>query len=304
MTFGFFLGICAAFLWSIVNLIDKYMVERFSKETGVGALIVLSSLFPATLLPIAFLIEKGVVSLPFFEILILLLAGSLTVVWISLYLLALEDDDASTVMPLFQLTPIAALVTAYLILGELPNAKELLAGGVILIGSLILGFEFASGKFKMKLLLYIGGASIAIALMNTLFKFVAEDTSFWTSIFWYALGITITGIGLFTLHTSYRDQFVSFVKTNAGIGLFLNGVNESLTIFGDIIFAYAVVLTPIALIQTTEAFQPIFVFIIGIILTIFIPKIVHEDFSKKILIQKLCGLFFVCLGTILIYTLK
>lgn len=303
MTFGFLLGVCAAFLWSIVNLIDKYLVERFSKNTGIGALIVLSSLFPSTLVPIAFFVAHGNITLPFNEVLILLFSGALTVLWVALYLLALEDDDASTVMPIFQLTPIAAFFTAYVILGELPSSAQMIAGAVILVGSLVLGYEFATGKFKWKLLAYIGGASIAIALMNTLFKLVAEDTPFWTSIFWYAVGTTICGICLTIFHTQYRNQFIKFIKENAGIGLTLNGLNESLTVAGDIIFAYAILLAPIALIQTTEAFQPVFVFLIGIFLTLFFPSVVHEDFSRPILIQKLFGIIFVCLGTVLLYTL-
>lgn len=303
MSLGFILGICASFLWAIVNYIDKYLVERFSKESGTGALIILSALFPSTLLPIAFIIEKGNIALHPQSAVILIFSGILTTIWITLYLYALEDDDASTVMPIFQLTPILALGTAFIFLHEMPETNELIAGAVILFGSLILGYEFATGKMKWKLLFLVGGSSLTIALMHTFFKFVAQDVSFWSALFWHAIGIVLSGVLLFMGHTEYRNQFLSFIKQNAGIGLTLNAANETLTLVGDILFAYAILLAPLALIQTSEAFQPIFVFCIGIVLFFFAPKLIHEDFSKHTLIQKGIGISIVFFGTILLYTL-
>ncbi len=303
MTLGLLLGMCAAFLFSMVNLVDKYLIDRFSRESGIGALILLSSLFPATLLPIAWFLSKGMLYLPLSHSLILLCSGALTTLWVTLYLLALEDDDVSTVMPIFQLTPVAALIVGFLLLNELPTAHQLIAGAIIIFGSFVLGYEASTGKFKIKLLLMIGGASIGIACMNALFKFVASDASFWTSIFWQALGTVISGMAFVLVHHTYRRQFFTFIRENAGIGLGVNAVNETLTIAGDVLFAYAILLAPLALVQTTEAFQPIFVFFLGIALTCIAPKLFSEDLSRTVLLQKLAGITLVSLGTLFLYLL-
>lgn len=302
MALGFFLGVCAAFLWSIVNLIDKYLVERFSKDTGLGALIILSSLFPIVLLPITYFLAGGDISIDTYSLLLLLFTGVLTTTWITLYLFALEGDDTSIVVPLiFQLTPLFALPIAFIMLKELPAATQLIAGAIIIIGALVLAFERTTGKLKMRLLFLITGSAIAVALMNTLFKFVALDATFWISMFWHSLGIVLSGLSLLAFHGTYRKQFFNFIKQNAGPGLSLNAISESITLWGDIMFAYALLLAPVALIQTTESFQPVFVFFIGLAATLIAPKLLQEDFSRAAVIQKVIGIGLVVAGSIYLY---
>ena len=253
----------AAFLWSIVNVVDKALIERFCKNGDTGALLILSSLFPVTLLPVAYYFAEGSLILPVSDILILILTGVLMVGWIAVYLNTLVDEDVSIVAPLMQLTPVFAFVLAFLILGELPSNTKLLAGLVIIIGSIVLSFEHTTGKLKITLLFSMLSVSAIIALINVLFKFVTVEESFWLSMFWHALGIVVTGFILYIFHSSYRQQFHRFTKDNWGIGIGLNGANETLTIAGDILFAYAILLAPLALVQTMEAYQPLFVFIIN-----------------------------------------
>ncbi len=300
---GLLLGVGAAFLFSLVNIVDKYLIERFSKDSGIGALIILSSLFPVTLIPIALIIEQGAVELSVYASAVLILSGALTTTWVTLYLLALEDDDVSRVMPIFQFTPVAAFILAFIFLGEMPEVKHLIAGVIIVLGSFVLGYELSTGKFKWRLLWLIVGASIAIALMNTLFKLIALDASFWTSIFWQAIGTVLSGLILFAAHKNYRRQFIAFIKENTGIGLSLNTANESLTLAGDVLFAFAILLAPLALVQTTEAFQPVFVFFIGLAVTLLSPKLFKEDLSKESLVQKILGISVVFFGTLLLYIL-
>lgn len=304
MTFGFLLGIGAAFVWSIVNLVDTYLVERFSKNSGIGALIILSSIFPGVLLPIAYELSGRNISFPPLETLILIASGILATIWISFYLIALEEEETSIVVPLiFQLTPLFALPLAFLFLNEWPTTSQLIGGAVIVIGSIILAFEHTTGKLKMRLLFLITASSVSVALMNTLFKLVAIDAAFWPSVFWHSAGILIAGVCLLFFHTQYRNQFFSFIQENMGMSLSLNGINESLTLLGDVLFAYAILLAPLALIQTTEAFQPIFVFFFMVALTLLFPKIMKEDFGTRALIQKVLGIGLVTIGTLLLYLL-
>lgn len=295
---GFLLAGIAAFLWSIVNIIDKALVEKYCQDEGVGSLIVLSALFPSILLPISLLMAEDSIWLPTQDIAILIFSGFLTVAWISLYLKALYDDDVSIVMPLKQLTPVFALIFGFIFLGEWPATVKLVAGGVIVIGSLILSIEQTDGTIKKKLLLSMAGASAIIALMNTLFKFVTVAETFWVSMFWHSVGIVIVGLSIYVFHTKYRNQFHAFIKSNWGVGLSLNATNESLTVVGDVLFAFAILLAPLALVQSMEAYQPVFVFIIGMIMVKIAPKLLNEDTSRNVIIQKIIGILLVVVGTI------
>jgi len=295
---GYLIAILATFLWSIVSLIDKILVERFCKDKGVGALVVLSTLFPAVLLPISYVVASGQIQLPLFDILILVFSGVLTVGWLTLYLHALYEEDVSIVMPLMQLTPVIALVLAFLFLGEWPTTTKLIAGAIIVIGSFVLSIEQTTGSIKKKLLMYVIGASTFIAFTNTLFKFVTTEESFWTSMFWHSLGIFLTGLFIYIFHREYRRNFKEFIKDNLGVGITINTVNESLTITGDVLFAFATLLAPLALIQSMEAYQSIFVFILGIIIAKIAPELLNEDLSRKVVIQKIFGILLVFGGTI------
>jgi len=50
----------------------------------------------------------------------------------------------------------------------------------------------------------------------------------------------------------------------------------------------------------TESFQPIFVFIIGTVLTIFLPKLIVEEIHIKNLLQKIIAIVITGIGTYLL----
>jgi uncharacterized membrane protein len=295
---GFLLAGIAAFLWSLVNIIDKALIERFCKIEGTGALLILSALFPAVLLPISYFFAEQSIIVSFHDVAILIFSGFLVVAWIALYFNALLDDDVSVVMPMMQLVPVFAFIFGYLLLNELPSGAMLLAGLVIVIGSLVLSIEQTTGTIKKRLLVSMIAVSAIIALMNTLFKFVTVAENFWVSVFWHTLGIVIVGVVLYLFHSSYRCQFHQFIKSNWGIGLSLNAVNESLTLGGDLLFAYAILLAPLALVQTMEGYQPLFVFLMGLIITKISPNILNENVTKPIIIQKGIGIALVIVGSV------
>ena len=72
---------------------------------------------------------------------------------------------------------------------------------------------------------------------------------------------------------------------------------------GNAFVAYAYLLAPIALVLLTESFQPIFVLALGILLTIFFPKISVEKIEAKHLWQKIIAILITGIGTfLLLYT--
>lgn len=295
---GYIIAGLAVFLWSIVNIIDKVLVDRFSKNGSVGALLVLSALFPVVLIPISFFLTGSSLLLPPQDVLILLLTGILTVAWIYLYLDSLQDAEVSKVVPLMQLTPVFALLFGYIFLNEWPSQQQLLAGAIIVIGALIISIERTTGKIKGKLIMSLAGVSAIFALIHALFKLMTTDSDFWTSIFWRSTGIFLVGVTLLLFHDAYRKQFFAFMRSNGSLGVTLNSVNETLTLVGDVLFAFAVLLAPLALIQTVEAYQPAFIFILGVLLSKYAPTLLTEDYSYVAIAQKILGIVIILIGSI------
>lgn len=299
MLIGFFYGIAAAFFWSLTNIIDKHLTARHASDGNVWGIVVLSCFFPAILLPIAS--NYTDISIPntnWFEAGLLMASGALMVGWIYFYLKALTEDDTSIVMTLLVLAPFFSLLFGNIILHELPTAIQLAGGGLLVLGSLVVSYEYGESRFNKKLLFYALTASLLMGLMHSLFKFSTLEGDFWQSMFWRSTGIVITGLILCFVIARIRNSFYHFMTNYLRSGFTLNATNESLTLVGDLLFGFAILFAPIALIQTTEAYQPVFVIVTSFILAqLFGIESVREDYSRIALLKKITGALFVLAGS-------
>jgi hypothetical protein len=76
----------------------------------------------------------------------------------------------------------------------------------------------------------------------------------------------------------------------------LNVLNEIIALVGEVALVLAVLYAPVALVQSVAGLQPAFAFIIGILITVFIPRLGQESLKPALLIQKLCGIILMTLG--------
>lgn len=277
-------------LTSVGNFVDKFLTERcVSKEVTVGVLSLYSSLFSLLVLPVLFLINQDVLSIAIQSAGLLVIAGMIEMISVFLYLSALKDDDTSTVVPLFQTIPIFSLVLGYFFLNETLSGHQMLAALFIVIGGVILTFEFSSEggvRFRSRVLILMLGASFCFAFYDALFKFSALSQNFWSALFWQHVGIALLGVLVFLSNAAYRRDFLLNVRNNGRIVLGLNIFNELLYVIGVGFYSYALLLAPIALVATVTTYQPVFVFGIGMLLTLFFPHLIREQVSSEHLVQK------------------
>lgn len=298
----FLFTIISPVLNAAVNYIDKYLIEKVVEGRGVGSLIIFSALMG---LPVAFLIllfGPNVFDISTKNALLIMFNGTLYVAWVLPYLYALEKDEASVVAPLFQLSSVLALVLGYFVLGEILSTTQLVGCFLILIGALGLTTEKSSAGFKLKLspLFLIGISCFFIALSGIIFKYVALEESFWTTSFWENIGIFLSSLVLF-LVPSYRRQFLNVVRTNGPKIVALNTANESIVIIGKITLNYATLLAPVSVVYfVAEGFQPFFVLVYGIFLSIFFPKLTNENIQSSVIFRKLLAIVIMFVGTYLL----
>lgn len=295
----FYIALIGPVLYAISNHIDKYLLEKYFKGGEAGALVIFSALFSIVALPIIYLIDPAVFSLGIVTILILLVNGALTIICLILYFKALRDEEASVVIPFYQTIPIFGFILGYIILGETLNANQVLACSLIIIGTIIISLNFSDGKIKIRkraaaLMLL---ASFLYAVGGVIFKMIAIEEGFWTTIFWDFSGKVLLGMILFVFAFSYRRQFFQVMELSRLRVLSLNSFNEIIFIIAEGTFAYASLLAPIALVMTVNGLQPLFVFLIGIIMTILYPSLVSESLSKKNIAQKVLAIVIITIGT-------
>ena len=284
---------------ALVNHLDKYLISRFTKGNSVGTLILFSALFSVVMLPILLVFNPGIITaVTLGQAVLLMINGGLLVVAILCYLYALEADEASYVAPLFQLIPVFGLAAGFILLKETLGLHQVLAGSLIVGGSLVLTLEFSGQRprLKTKVLLLMAGSSLLYALNAAIFKLVATNGGFANSLFWDMTGKFIFGVALFAFVRSYRQQFIYLLKTNGKTVILLNVFNEVLATVGEVALVLAVLYAPVALVQSIGGLQPLFVFIIGAILTLFFPKIGKESFTPIAIVQKLFGIVVISAG--------
>lgn len=304
----FFIALIGPFLYALTNYIDKILLEKYFKKSGIGTILIFSSLVSVVALPFFLFMDGTVLDVSLRNILILAIKGMMGVGVLWCYLIALRDEETSVVIVFYQLVPVLASILGYFILGEVLTYMQIIAMAIIILGTTIIAFEIDSDNhFKLRkksTIIPMLGASFLWASGGTIFKFVALEENLWRSLFWETSMLALSGVGIFIFIRSYRENFISALKSNSKNILSLNTLNESIYISGNVAVAYAYLLAPVGLVLLMESFQPIFVLIIGVILTVFFPKIIVEKIETKHIWQKVIAIVITGVGTYLLLFYK
>ena len=298
----FFIALIGPVLYAVANHTDKYLISKYTKGGTVGSLVIFSALFNIVAIPIILIIHPDVFNITPYSALALALNGMLPVLSVLCYFYALHKEEASYVVPLYQTIPIFGFILGYFLLGEAVTGSQLTGALVIIVGAAILSLEFEEKiRFKHEVVWLMLAASLLYAINSTLFKLiVGVGGDYWTSLFWSQVGQIAMGIILLTGVATYRSQFFAMLRQNKYSVLGLNTVSESSFVVAEAATAFAILLAPVGLVLLVNAFQPLFVFLIGIFLASFFPRISNESVARYHLIQKSLGVLLVIFGTYVI----
>lgn len=298
------LTLTGPFLYATTNHIDKILLERYFKNGGVATLILFSSLLSALALPIFYVIDPTILQVSITNIFALAIVGILNVALLWFYFLALKDEEASITVVFYQLVPVFGYVLGYFILNETLSQLQLIAMAIVILGTTIISFEIdVENNFKLRkqTVIYMLLASFFWGLSSVIFKFVALEENVLRSLFWEHLVLMFVGVLVFVCIQSYRNHFLDALKKNTKTVISLNFANEILYMLGTVVFSFAYLHAPVSIVLLANSFQPIFVFIIGIFLTVFYPNITVEKVHSKHLWQKLIAISITALGVYLLF---
>jgi len=302
----FLLAFGAPFLWAIVNIADNYLVAKYSqkeKERSSGGLVLFSSLIGIVMALIIGIFTSNIFNIILVDKLLLLMAGGLSVVWIILYLYAIEIEDISVIVPWFLTIPIFGYILGYIFLGEVLSAKQILGSIVILLGLMLISVDFFNLKksIKKRTIIYILLASIIVAISGIIFKYVTIEGNFWVSSFWEYLGLGSIGLILYIFVPKYRREFMYMHKMGGRKIFIVNIISELMTIGGNLMTNFALLLAPVSMVYLVGSFQPAIVLFLTIIGTKFFPHIINENISKKVILQKIISIIIMIVGSIFLF---
>ena len=291
-------------MWAVSTHIDKFLVDKYFRDSDTAVLMVFTALLGIIALPIIWFFEPRVLALSWLATGVMTLSGILYMGAMLFYLRAIQTEEASVVAPLFQANTLFTFALGAAILHEMPRWPQLLGAGLVIFGALGLSLDknLHLGTFKPRLVLLMLSATFVVALSSVVFKFFAVQDEFWSTTFWTFVGEGLFGAAILAV-PKYRRQFVVLFRRNPGAVIGVNAANELINLGGGLGVRYASLLAPVALVSAVSATTTFFVFLFAILLTVFFPKVGHEDLSARNVIQKAIGGLLIMAGVALIQVL-
>lgn len=280
-----------SFLYAVCNHIDKHLLDRYFKgRLGVLTLLFVSAIVSGLAIPFLWYFSPtSVIPEAWPHLVAFVVVGLLHVALLWFYLTALNMEDTTTIIIFYSILPVLGLTASNVFLGEVLLPMQLLAMVIIIVGVLIVSFEKKDGgkeyRFKAKAAFLMFMASLCWALGDVVFKFVALQENVWRSLFWEHITLTIVGMIMYLALPSIKSQFRQAMRANSGKIIALNLTSEILYILANIISAFPLIMVQIAAVHLVQAFQPVWVFVIGLLL--WKTGLSKEAFTRGQLIQKL-----------------
>ena len=289
-------------LWAISTHFDKYLVEKYFKQSDVAVLLLFTAFIGVLTLPvIAFCEPAAIVSPGAGSIALIMLSGILYMGAMLFYLRALQSEEASAVSPFFQAAPLFGYVLAYFSLGETLSVQQMTGGALIVAGTLIVSIRFGRNVrvFKVRLAILMLACGFALALSGLIFKIFAIRVEFWATTFWMFVGEASFGAALLSIG-SYRRQLVAVLRANTTALLTVSGSNELINLGGTVGSRYALMFAPLSIVQAIGSTTTLFVFAFGVAFSVFFPRFARETLSVRELAQKKTAALVVAVGVALV----
>jgi len=287
------LVIFATFVWAVINIVEKVLLEKY--KVHMSSFVIVFGIFSLVFSIIAY--PLGLFSRGIYFFVSILAGFSLPFATYAFYK-ALKIEEASRVIPLIFAKPVLVLLIATIFLKEIFPLSKYVGIVLIISGAILISFKHEEGLIKKsKALKFILISVVIWGMLDIVAKWATMSISIWSYFATNLLG-SVFGSTLFLLSKDVRKQFFNLTKRPLVLSvMFL----ISVLLFGTyLVYLKALVLGPVSLVSAMNSVQALFVFIFAIIMSLFLPKIFHEETDLKTLILKLISIFLIIGGVFLI----
>ena len=251
-----------------------------------------------------------------------LLAGLLFLATLVFWYKALHQSEATRVVPVVgALIPIFSFLLSYIFLGESLTERNLLAFIILILGGILVSvrrarFYFLNDVWRSFRKIFgnaMGGvhahyrpaerlvlnsviSAFFFAAYYVLIKYIYSHQPFIGGFVWSRLG-TFIGVLIILFVPDWRKMIVSRqrgAKTPKNMVFFLSVRLAAAAAF--IMFNWAISLGNVALINSLQGVQYVFLIIIVFFLSARYPKYLREELGGGVKLQKMIGIVLICLG--------
>ena len=286
------LSILAAFLWAITALINKFVLSHEMHDPILATIVDGFNVFVLFIVA-SFIFGKGIL-IPFYLILISLLAGFSYISAAYFYYSAVKKGEISRVTSFLSISPIFVLIFAFLFLNERLTMLNYLGIMLVVSGSFLISIKKDHSKYIFSAAFFVAIiAALFIAFIDLFFKFASLQVEVLPIIFWIGFGSGLMSLFLFAKH----HPSISKKSKQGIIHLLLGRFVASISL---LIFFVAISLTSVSLVTALVKIEVLFVFIAATTLSYFHPRFIKEKITPVIITQKFVAIISIIIGVFLI----
>ncbi len=280
-------------IWSITSLIDKFVISKGYIKNPLVYIVLngLMNFLLIFLLPFA-----GFESLKITDLLIGLFGGLVFSIGIAVYYKAVQYEEISRIVVIGQLGPIFVLILSYLFLGETLTKNDFVGFLFLVCAGMVVSYKKIDGSFKLSKVFTLMILSIFLTSISLIVaKHIYNITSFWSAFLWLRVtGFTaLLALLLPSVRKNALETFKAMKPKIKGLMIF-----KMIIDFSSFTFAgYALMKGPTSLVAAlSSSLLPLFVFLLAVFISIYLPKIVKEQINKKTILTKLLAIALIIVG--------
>jgi drug/metabolite transporter (DMT)-like permease len=276
--------------------VDKFLIDRKVHKPIILTIFIRT----ASIIPLICIIPFVGFSLPNTEFIgWILLASVFAVAGVLVYYKAIQMDEVSRVIPLFQFIPIFVLFLSFFLIREVLGIFDYLGFAVLVLGGLVISTKRLSGLLRVQKVFWVALlSSFFNALAYVIMKHVLNNVEYWSAfiLLWSLQSLII--LSLLASERARREAkfYIMMINRKDKIVIFIISIASILAF----IFNYfAISLGPVTLVEAAANIQLVFTFLIALLLTKFFPYMLMERFDRKITLQKITGIVLIIIGVLL-----
>lgn len=281
---------------AVVGILDKFIISKSEVKPIVFTFY--SSIF---VLPILLLLPFGVVfPSHLIDWLIFLMSGFFFALGLWVMYLGFKKSEVSHIGPLVGAsTAFFVLVLSNIFLHENLGIFKLIAIFILILGSLIISFEYSpehNGVHKGMLLGLISGLLFSVSHVAS--KYTYDLYGFYSGFVWTRAFLGVFGILLLAFpavrELFYKKKVQDSVKEKKQT--ILVGWDKILGVFGLVLIQYSIALGSVSLVNGLAGVQFGILIILVAVLSRFFPKIFKEEYTGKEIFQEIIAVVLIGSG--------
>lgn len=296
------------FFNAVAAVLDKYLLSGPIKTPAAYAFFVsLFSLFTVFFIPFGFQMTEASVTFIFF------LSGGLFLYGLVAMYTAVQEQAISRVAPLVGTTvSLVAFGVALLVPGTLAEATfsflHIVALLLLIGGGLLISFDLPLRKREhISPYVFIAGMLMGASLLLLKYGYEHGQTGFISGLVLSRGGMFLAGLTLL-LVPKFRHQIFGGARettvpsrknVHTGVFFVVNKVCAGLATF---LIVYATSIGPVSFVQALSGMQYVFLLLLALPLSLYLPRVFGERLSFWDWFQKVCAIILIGLGLWLLAT--